>query len=879
MARLPLVLLLAAMVLPLASAAPTQPRTPLLSVTIDSVAHHVSVGEHTFLVALHATNEGPTEVSSQPQVLGLLQGWSWQVRDPQGSPLPQIPPGQTQVLVVEVDAVGALAGDYWTYIAIADGGAALTLTVPLLPAVQVIPFGPLDLRPGIPLRTFVGVTNLGNGIDSFLVEASASSPFVGVELPDGALVGPLGAHEHTIVALQVQADPDAPAVEVGMQIAVAATSLADPSVATYAQGIARVTQTHALAVTLDRDELQLAPGAVGLVRLTVTNEGNGPEQLQLSSSTLPSGWGLQSKGAPGQLAAGAGWTTTVALAVPPWATPGDHLVFLEAVAGGAVGSAPVRISVSAVAGLVAWFEPTLAVVEPGARTPLQLHLRASGTADLAPILSAELPVGWSVSGLPAGPLYIAGGTERTLPLQLQLPPDPTLTPAGGAVVTVHAIAAPEGIVVDAATTIDVAARPALQVRFTTPAVALNPAGDHRAIVPFEILNLGNTPIDQYGCTLGGAAAPWVRTYPPATGLPPGERTTIVAEVDVPQGASPGESVAVLTCGTGTIFDSTTLSVTVVAKDLHISGALLSPYPTMAGPIHTLPPGSLLQVAPGVRYLVLWVDNEAAFPTSGAKVRVVVHNGSVVQRDLPPLQPRGRLAMALPLSVSPSTRSLSVQLVLDGDWDATDNVATFRVRPLVPPPSQVPTATAAISLVALTVLALSIGSNELFKIHLVGLVLVPLYSRVRRDELLDNFTRGRIYGYIEANPGEHFNAIKAALAVGNGALAYHLQMLEREGLIRSRAEGHCRCFYPARMRLEGDPATSALSRLQRIILAAITSAPGLSQRQVARQLELAPSTVHYHVRSLEQKGFVRSERKLGRTLLFATTALVVTTPAP
>jgi hypothetical protein len=64
------------------------------------------------------------------------------------------------------------------------------------------------------------------------------------------------------------------------------------------------------------------------------------------------------------------------------------------------------------------------------------------------------------------------------------------------------------------------------------------------------------------------------------------------------------------------------------------------------------------------------------------------------------------------------------------------------------------------------------------------LVIPLYTKIRREEVLDHFTRGRIYGMIESSPGVHYTLIKKKVGVGNGTLTYHLSTLEREGFIRA-----------------------------------------------------------------------------------------------
>ena len=64
--------------------------------------------------------------------------------------------------------------------------------------------------------------------------------------------------------------------------------------------------------------------------------------------------------------------------------------------------------------------------------------------------------------------------------------------------------------------------------------------------------------------------------------------------------------------------------------------------------------------------------------------------------------------------------------------------------------------------------------EIMRVALLGAIITPLLStRVTiRDDLL---TRGRILGYLEANAGIHFSAIRDGLGLANGVTAYHLKL--------------------------------------------------------------------------------------------------------
>jgi predicted transcriptional regulator len=141
---------------------------------------------------------------------------------------------------------------------------------------------------------------------------------------------------------------------------------------------------------------------------------------------------------------------------------------------------------------------------------------------------------------------------------------------------------------------------------------------------------------------------------------------------------------------------------------------------------------------------------------------------------------------------------------------------------------------------------------------LGWALMLLYSKIARTKVLDNFLRGKIYGYILANPGDHYNAIMDALKLSNGTFAYHIRLLEREELVKSQLDGVYKRFYPAEMIVPTSDRME-LTRIQRIICDIINEKPGINQREVAALLNLSSATVNYHIDTLLKKNHVRRER--------------------
>ena len=150
----------------------------------------------------------------------------------------------------------------------------------------------------------------------------------------------------------------------------------------------------------------------------------------------------------------------------------------------------------------------------------------------------------------------------------------------------------------------------------------------------------------------------------------------------------------------------------------------------------------------------------------------------------------------------------------------------------------------------------------YKLLLLFTLLLPLYTRIQKEDVLDQFVRGQIYGFIKTNPGVHYNQILRKVGVKNGTLSYHLGVLEKTELIQSRREGlKYRAFYPTGMNFP-KAERFRLTDLQIKIIGCIRSQPGLPQKEIARLLGQKPQTINYNIKVLGQAGLI-SVVKAGR----------------
>ena len=162
--------------------------------------------------------------------------------------------------------------------------------------------------------------------------------------------------------------------------------------------------------------------------------------------------------------------------------------------------------------------------------------------------------------------------------------------------------------------------------------------------------------------------------------------------------------------------------------------------------------------------------------------------------------------------------------------------------------------------------LGFALTETGKYKLLALLpmLIPMYTRIQKEDVLDQFVRGQIYGFIKVNPGVHYNQIIRELDMKNGTLSYHLYMLEKTGMIKSRKEGlRYRAFYPTVMKFP-EEERYRLTELQLDIIKIIRENDGISQKEIAKKLDEKHQTINYNIKVLQQAGLINLMRRGRKT---------------
>jgi len=153
------------------------------------------------------------------------------------------------------------------------------------------------------------------------------------------------------------------------------------------------------------------------------------------------------------------------------------------------------------------------------------------------------------------------------------------------------------------------------------------------------------------------------------------------------------------------------------------------------------------------------------------------------------------------------------------------------------------------------------------LYMLGSFLLPLYSRLKKEEIMNQEVRGRIYQVIVSNPGIHLRGILKEYRKANrpslhiSGLVYHLDVLGRNRMIRSVTDGYRKLFY-----IRGHPVEKTLPEL---ILDKITEyfrnhRKGITGRELAESFNVSEKIVRTNLKKISKD--VTAERD-GRFLRY------------
>ena len=228
--------------------------------------------------------------------------------------------------------------------------------------------------------------------------------------------------------------------------------------------------------------------------------------------------------------------------------------------------------------------------------------------------------------------------------------------------------------------------------------------------------------------------------------------------------------------------------------------------------------------------------------------------------------RGHASFAFFADVKEDTLvRITAQTGLDG---AAQGIDAFSVRVVRLPPPPIYAQAGIVSLGVLGGLAAILSWTEPGR-HAIFGALFPLYTRLKKEEVLDHFVRGQVFGVIKTEPGTHFTEIRDDLGLSNGTLSYHLRTLEVAGFIRSERDGMYKRFFAADVQPEGGGEGIRLSQLQKMLIELIRRDPESAQRDLALRAGVTQQTVSYNLRILQKQGILQTVSRGRRQAYLAT----------
>lgn len=129
------------------------------------------------------------------------------------------------------------------------------------------------------------------------------------------------------------------------------------------------------------------------------------------------------------------------------------------------------------------------------------------------------------------------------------------------------------------------------------------------------------------------------------------------------------------------------------------------------------------------------------------------------------------------------------------------------------------------------------------------------------------TRDRIREHIETHPGVHFSELKRTLDLATGQVQYHVRRLERDDRVVEESVSGRTHYYPRRYEAPERRAIAVLRRevARDVVFFLLERGPSRPDL-VAGELDVARSTLAYHLDGLTEAGLVEKRRIDGNRML-------------
>lgn len=115
----------------------------------------------------------------------------------------------------------------------------------------------------------------------------------------------------------------------------------------------------------------------------------------------------------------------------------------------------------------------------------------------------------------------------------------------------------------------------------------------------------------------------------------------------------------------------------------------------------------------------------------------------------------------------------------------------------------------------------------------------------------------IFQYISANPGVHLRKLSRDLDMPMGTLRYHLDFLEKKGIIVSKEDKNLKIYFIAGELNARDKIVASLLQQKRFrdIILLIIVRPGITHGDISSRLAIKPSTLSKYIKILEERAVI------------------------
>ena len=155
----------------------------------------------------------------------------------------------------------------------------------------------------------------------------------------------------------------------------------------------------------------------------------------------------------------------------------------------------------------------------------------------------------------------------------------------------------------------------------------------------------------------------------------------------------------------------------------------------------------------------------------------------------------------------------------------------------------------------------IFGSFLFEFVRILFFLAFLAPLIATKDKKDERTRGRILGFVEANAGIHFSALRDGLGLANGVTAYHLRLLELENAVISWRDGKLRRYAVSTIsshNIDSIRHPIVGTRLAILEILHQSESLGLTGKEIQQRLAISRQLLSHHMRSLRNLNFVEKD---------------------